>query len=236
MKKQNKFKQSELGVSLGKVVVGESNFVSLDKFSGTLVACNNENVGRFVLEKFVNFEDGLGLSVRRILIDLDSSIKNAEELCDEVYCEGNKILTCLNDLLDYAGKVKQFLKSQKCTTFYELKQKKSASADLRIVVAINNLQSLLECEMSEEIAFALKSVLRVGKIVGISVVATCTELSEDVLDKLVLNFENRLIFNNFSGSFVRELSWGMYGSTELLKEMEFYYLTPDRGNGSLLCL
>jgi hypothetical protein len=49
-------------------------------------------------------------------------------------------------------------------------------------------------------------------------------------------FTNRVLFGVNDNKIVVEASNGMYKSTEMLNENEFYYFTANSSNGIMLCV
>ncbi len=224
---------SEFGASVGKVVVGESNFVSFEKFAGTLVVSRNFCVGKNVVEQMVNNASGTGVGIKVVALNLEGMEVNVR--ADEVACSKQQALKALNELIRYAKNIKTFLKFNKCKNFTEYKKKYKKPDGCRVVVVISELLSLTSGEMGAEIKERIVALLKVGQMIGINIIANVNAKNLEKLgEQFALSFENRLLFNNLSNSLVRELSWGMYNSTSFLSDFEFYYLTPDKGNGSLL--
>lgn len=216
------------GANFGKIVIGDGNFLSLD--TNTLVVAKNREISTTVIKALHECVAGNGMD-EQVMIFGTIKIKGATNFVGE-----EQMRKGLAELLNYVKTVKTFLTLNRCKNISEY-NKKFRDSGKCVFVVIEEIMDIFKYDNFEEIRGMIASLLNFAKDVGISIVATTENINGiGCMQYLCYKFNNRLVFNGFEGEGVRAVTLGMYSTTKSLKGLEFYYMTLNKGNGSLLSL
>ena len=81
----------------------------------------------------------------------------------------------------------------------------------------------------------ISSLVKLERYSGVSViVCSILDIGSDIDFKFLNIFSNRVLFNVGNDEAVRDISLGMYRSTEMLGSNEFYYFSFDSLNGMMM--
>ena len=217
-----------LGANFGKIVMGDGNFLSLD--TNTLVVAKNREVSTMVMKSLWECVASSGADIQTMVFGT-TKINGATNYVGE-----EQMKKGLVELLNYIKTVKTFLTLNRCKNLGEY-NKKFRDSGKCVFVVIEEIMDIFKLDNFEEIRGMIASLLNFAKDVGISVVATTENINGiGCMQDLCYKFNNRLVFNGFEGEGVRAVTLGMYSTTKSLKGLEFYYMTLNKGNGSLLSL
>ncbi len=221
-------KEKEYGTNLGKIVLGDSNFLSLEK--PTLIVARREGIVDSVIGNiFVGLENAGAGDIQKIV--LGGICAGAKCYADDVEIKKGMV-----EVYNYIKTLSTFLALNRCKNMDEY-NKKFRKSGARLVVVLKNLERFSRMENFLEIEPILNFLITKASEVGVAVIATTAQIERLALNEgLFYKFSNRLIFGGLSGEVVKKLTLGMYRSTTSLTESEFYYMTMNRGNGSLLAL
>lgn len=213
------------GTNLGKIVVGESNFITLSEPT-LVVARRTELISGLINKIFLGLEAS-GDEIQKIVFG--GSIAGAK--CFVTEDEINKGMV---EVYNYIKTVSTFLKLNRCKNIEEYNQKFRKSG-ARLVVVVEDLEKLSRMENYSKFEAIINFLITKATDTGVMVIATTSQIERLAMEEnLFYKFSNRLVFGGFSGDVVNKLTLGMYHTTKGLNDSEFYYMTMNKGNGSLL--
>lgn len=217
----------EYGTSLGKIVVGESNFVAFNEPT-LIVSRREELISGLLNEIFLGLDEG-GDEIQKIVFG--GTEKGAR--CFVTEDEINKGMV---EVYNYIKTILTFLKLNRCKNIDEYNQRFRKSG-ARLVVVVEDIEKLSRMENFSKFEAILNFLIMKATDTGVMVIATTSQIERLAMEEsLFYKFPNRLIFGGLSGNVVNKLTLGMYHTTKGLNDNEFYYMTINKGNGSLLAL
>ena len=223
---------------------------NVNTFNGGIFADNVS--GRISTLIVAKEKDEIALMLNKIKIMLEETVVDCDIVClrngepnpmqtDEclsIKYYGDNIETVLADLVQYAKNCKSVVSKKRCKSLVEYNKTLKVFDSRRTIIVIPNLDTLLNNSSN---AMLIKNyiiqLVKMEEYSGVGVVACSTLEVDDGLDFCLLNvFNSRVLFNVDDNNLVRDVSLGMYKSTEMLEINEFYYFSNNYRNGILLSM
>lgn len=231
IKEDYEFMENErkFGINLGKIVLGDSNFLVLDEPTLVIAKKNEvlENVSREIVFNTLENIDAM-MQV--------FSFGKVYSFAKSSYITEKEVKRGLVEVYNYIKTVNTFLKLNRCKSVSEY-NKKFRKNTAKVLVLLSNLEKFKLLDNYSELEPLVRFIISNAKTAGVLLVATTTSIENMGLgDELFLKFNNRLIFNGVDGCDVQKLSLGMYNTTRNLSDLECYYMTGNIGNGSKISI
>ncbi len=217
---------------------GAQHILNNDRLS-TLILTKNKDEIRSILNHYYNLM--LASDGNYDFIYLDEGCKNfnfilAREF--QIEEKSESLEDFFKNLLNYAYKCKKLIIKNGFKTLDEYNFNYQIYNVPKTVVVISDFDGLIrEVENPKVVKDCILQLLKLEEYSGICLMIGTSLKLESGLDFIFMNaFANRVLFSIGDNKIVLEASNGMYKSTEMLSENEFYYFTANSSNGIMLCV
>lgn len=225
-----------LGKDLRRATLLGPNLLSEENKSMLVIAKDKSEIVSFIRKlkndvesSSVNFDI---VCVERVISSFED-VKPANNIYQSKNCRNIKEL--LLSLVNYANECKTLITKARCKSLSEYNIKYKEFDRCRTIVIIPEFDKYLKSDDVRLVKECISSLVKLERYSGVSViVCSILDIGSDIDFKFLNIFSNRVLFNVGNDEAVRDISLGMYRSTEMLGSNEFYYFSFDSLNGMMM--